>query len=69
MEPKKQSDPKAEPHAVALVDLDEGFRMMAIVEGAAGTPDEIGRRVVVRIEQPQSEGAAPTVVFRWENAE
>ncbi|GGA67336.1 hypothetical protein GCM10011385_21550 [Nitratireductor aestuarii] len=62
-------NPKADPHAVALIDLDEGFRMMAIVEGAAGTPDEIGRRVVVRIGQPTAEGAAPTATFRWENAE
>lgn len=62
-------NPKADPHAVALVDLDEGFRMMATVQGAAGTPEEIGRRVVARIEQPAAEGAPPTVTFRWENAE
>lgn len=58
--------PKADPHAVALIDLDEGFRMMAIVEDANGSPDEIGRRVVARIERPTSEEVAPVAVFRWE---
>lgn len=60
---------KGDPHPVALIDLDEGFRMMSTVETALGQPDEIGRRVVLRLRPPATEGAPPLPVFIWEEAQ
>ncbi len=36
---------KGDPYNVALIELDEGFRMMSRVEGASGSLTEIGRQV------------------------
>jgi uncharacterized OB-fold protein len=49
-----------EPHNVALVDLDEGFRMMSRVEGIAAEEVEIGHRV--SFETREGEGG-PVAVF------
>lgn len=64
---------KGDAYPVALVDLDEGFRMMSTVDGAEGAPDEIGRRVRVTF-RPAAPGAAgdtapPLPVFVWEEAQ
>lgn len=60
---------KGDPYPVALIDLDEGFRMMSTVEGAQGEPDEIGRRVRVAFRPAEDENAAPVPVFVWEDAQ
>jgi len=49
-----------EPHNIALVDLDEGFRMMSRVEGIAAEEVEIGMRVF--FEAREEEGG-PVAVF------
>lgn len=54
---------QGEPYTVALVDMDEGFRIMSRVEGATGAPDEIGRRVSLRFSE---EDGAPVPVFDME---
>ncbi len=59
---------KGDPYPVALIDLDEGFRMMSTVDGATGEPEEIGRRVRVTLRPAAAEGAAPLPVFVWEGA-
>jgi uncharacterized OB-fold protein len=50
-----------EPYNVALVDLDEGFRMMSRVEGLAPEDVVIGARVRVAVIE---EDGAPLAVFR-----
>lgn len=50
----------AEPYNVALVDLDEGFRMMSRVEGVSAKEVGIGARVVLRVRR---EGDEPVAVF------
>lgn len=57
---------KGDPYSVALIDLDEGFRMMSTVRGATGAPSEIGRRVTLAFEEPAEEGGVPRAVFDWE---
>lgn len=49
------------PYNVALVDLDEGFRMMARVEPPAGGTVRIGQRVAFRTAE--TDGPAPRVDF------
>lgn len=49
-----------EPHSVALVDLDDGFRMMSRVEAIAAEEVEIGMRV--SFEAREEEGG-PVAVF------
>ena len=51
----------AEPHNVALVDLDEGFRMMSRVEGVPAEEVEIGARVTLQIQR-EDEGPVPVFV-------
>lgn len=51
-----------EPYTVALVDLDEGFRMMTCVEAGQG-PVRIGMRVGVRIAEA-ADGFDPLAVFQ-----
>ena len=51
----------AEPHNVALVDLDEGFRVMSRVEGVPAAEVEIGARVTLRIVR-EDEGPVPVFV-------
>jgi uncharacterized protein len=50
------------PYNVALIDVDEGFRMMSRVEGLAPEDVKIGMRVKVRIV-PQQGDEAPLPVF------
>lgn len=53
---------KGAPYTVALIDMDEGYRMMSRVEGATGDPSEIGRRVSVRfVEADEAQAGAPPV--------
>ncbi|MBN9084410.1 MAG: hypothetical protein BGP04_12645 [Rhizobiales bacterium 62-17] len=62
---------KGESYPVALIDLDEGFRMMSTVEGATGEPEEIGRRVRVTFRAVAGEAdklPPPLPVFVWEDA-
>jgi len=47
---------------VALIDMDEGFRLMSRVESVAAEDVKIGQRVKVRIHQPGGE-EAPYPVF------
>ena len=49
-----------EPHNVALVDLDEGFRMMSRVEGVAAEEVEVGTRVTFEVRQEED---GPVAVF------
>jgi len=60
---------KGDPYPVALIDLDEGFRMMSTVEGALGEPEEIGRRVRVTFRPAEGDDAPPLPVFIWEEAQ
>jgi len=55
------------PHNVALIDLDEGFRMMSRVEGIDPMQVAIGLRVRVRMH-PGAEGNPPYPVFTPEAA-
>lgn len=50
-------------HSVALVDLDEGFRMMSSVTAAAPEAVRTGMRVVGQVD---TAGDEPRVVFRPE---
>jgi uncharacterized protein len=43
---------KGEPYNVALIDIDEGFRMMSRVEAVAPTGVKIGMRVKFRVHHP-----------------
>lgn len=52
----------AAPYNVALIDLDEGFRMMSRVEGMPPQQVRIGQRVRVRIVEQAGE-EAPLPVF------
>ena len=47
----------AEPRNVAIVELDEGYRMMARVEGVAADAVQIGARVRVHFGDPDETGA------------
>jgi uncharacterized protein len=49
-----------EPHNVALVDLDEGFRIMSRVEGIAAEEVQIGMRVSFEAREEEGE---PVAVF------
>ena len=53
---------EGEPYNVALIDVDEGFRMMSRVEGLAPQEVRIGMRVRVRIV-PQAGEDAPLPLF------
>jgi len=44
------------PRNIALIDLDEGYRMMARVEGVPADAVAIGTRVAVRFEPPDAGG-------------
>lgn len=54
----------APPRNVALIDLDEGFRIMSTVEGPAGDAVPIGLRVRVAFGLPDEETGVRTPVFR-----
>lgn len=50
----------ADPYSVALVDLEEGFRMMSRVESIPAKAVEVGMRVSLRVDR---EGDDPVPVF------
>ncbi len=51
----------AEPYNVALVDLEEGFRMMSRVEGVPAEEVEVGTRVTLQISR-EEDGPVPVFV-------
>ena len=53
----------AAPRNVALIELDEGFRMMSRVEGFPGDAVPIGLRVRVQFTDPDAETGARLPVF------
>ena len=59
--------PDGAPYNVALIDCDEGFRLMSRVEGVAPEQVRIGMRVHFRTHRPGGE-AAPVPVFYAEEA-
>ncbi|MFC4273679.1 Zn-ribbon domain-containing OB-fold protein [Achromobacter aloeverae] len=54
---------KGDPYNVALVDCDEGFRLMSRVEGVPATDVAIGLRVRLRVHAPDTEDDDPYPVF------
>ncbi len=56
---------EAEPYNVALVDLDEGFRMMSRIESVPAEEVKIGARVTLKINR---EDGGPTPIFVPEGA-
>lgn len=53
---------RGEPYNVALIDVDEGFRMMSRIEEIAPTAVKIGMRVTFRVH-PGSDDEPPCPVF------
>lgn len=53
---------RGEPYNVALIDVDEGFRMMSRVEDIAPTAVKIGMRVTFRVH-PAADDEPPYPVF------
>ena len=53
----------APPRNVALIELDEGFRMMSRVEGVPGDGVPIGLRVRVQFTDPDAETGARLPIF------
>jgi uncharacterized OB-fold protein len=56
-----QRRPPAEPYNVALIDLDEGVRLMSRVEGVTPETLRIGQRVAAFIDRSSEE---PLLLFR-----
>lgn len=54
---------QGEPYNVALIDVDEGFRMMSRVEDIAPTDVRIGMRVRFRAHQPPGDEPPMPVFF------
>ena len=54
---------QGEPYNVALIDVDEGFRMMSRVEDIAPTEVRIGMRVRFRVHQPPGDEPPMPVFF------
>ena len=54
---------KGERYNVALIDIDEGFRMMSRVEGIAATEVKIGMRVKFRVHRPGGDELPYPVFF------
>jgi len=52
---------EGDPYNVALVDLEEGFRMMSRVEGVPAEEVEVGARVTLKLE-PAEDGPIPVFV-------
>lgn len=60
--------PRGEPpYNVALIDMDEGFRLMSRVEGVPAESVRIGMRVRARVHHP-ADGQPPYPVFDPEEA-
>jgi len=60
--------PQGDPYNVALVDCDEGFRLMSRVEGIAPEAVRIGMRVRFRVHRPGGEAPAYPVFVPLEAA-
>ena len=56
------------PYNVALIDLDEGFRLMSRVEEIAPEAVKIGMRVRFRVHRPEGDEPAYPVFFPLEGA-
>ena len=54
---------EGEPYNVALIDLDEGFRLMSRVEDIPPTEVRIGMRVKVRVRRPGGDEPPYPVFF------
>ncbi|WP_454691754.1 Zn-ribbon domain-containing OB-fold protein [Achromobacter aloeverae] len=54
---------KGEPYNVALIDCDEGFRLMSRVEDLPASDVAIGLRVRLRVHAPDTEDDDPYPVF------
>jgi uncharacterized OB-fold protein len=54
---------KGDPYNVALIDMDEGFRMMSRVEDVPPQAVRIGMRVRFRVCRPDGEDELPYPVF------
>jgi uncharacterized OB-fold protein len=52
---------EGDPYNVALVDLEEGFRMMSRLEGLPAEEVEVGTRVTLRLESTD-DGPVPIFV-------
>jgi len=53
------------PYNVALIDMDEGFRLMSRVEGIAPEAVKIGMRVRFRVHRPGGDEPAYPVFAPW----
>lgn len=51
------------PYNLAIVEMDEGFRLMSRVEGLPATEVAIGLRVRLRVQPPAGDGDAPIPLF------
>jgi uncharacterized OB-fold protein len=59
---------QGDPYNVALIDIDEGFRMMGRVEDIAPTDVRIGMRVAFRVHRPGGDELPYPVFFPTEAA-
>ena len=57
---------EGEPYNVALVDMDEGFRMMSRIEGVPAEEVEVGMRVTLRVDR-EGDDSVPVFVLRDED--
>ena len=51
------------PYNLAIVEMDEGFRLMSRVEGLPAAEVAIGLRVKLRVQPPAGDGDAPIPLF------
>lgn len=51
------------PYNLAIIEMDEGFRLMSRVEGLPATEVAIGQRVRLCVQPPADEGDAPIPLF------
>lgn len=51
------------PYNLAIVEMDEGFRLMSRVEGLPATEVAIGLRVRLRVQPPAGDGDVPLPLF------
>lgn len=58
-----------EPYNVALIDLDEGFRMMSQVGEMSAEEVTIGSRVQLKVSSPTDEEEEPVAIFVQEGEE
>jgi len=51
------------PYNLAIVEMDEGFRLMSRIEGLPAADVAIGLRVRLRVQQPAGDADAPIPLF------